>query len=111
MILDDQGKLLGRQDFTPFWLPLNVKAPASPEFRMAGERYIREAGFYLLNGRLYDPEVGRFHTWSPLSGDLHRYDSFNVYARACRRAGVFMQPRCNQTSRWNQLYLLPPDLV
>lgn len=98
-VTDPVGKIVGRQDFSPFAELISVRDAPLISFRKAGERYLPETDTYNIAGRLYEPATARYIMPDPLPGHMERFDSFNRYAHGCRAPGLFMEPRCNQTSK------------
>jgi YD repeat-containing protein len=103
-ITDMNGRIVGTRDYTPFAEPIAVKGNVDVNFRMAGERFLPEIKSYLICGRLYNPQIGRYLTPNPLLGYMEKFDSFNKYAHGCNAYGIFMEPRCNQTKKFNYWY-------
>lgn len=95
-IIDGNGNLIDRVDYTPFAYPAISQNNFNLNFRIAGERYISEINSYIIGGRIYDPQIARYHTPDPFPGFVDRFDSFNQYAHGCSAPGTFMRPRCNQ---------------
>lgn len=100
-IADMNGKIAGQKNYTPFGESIAVREHAVCDFRMAGERFLPEIKSYVIGGRLYEPQLGRYLTSAPSLGYIERFDSFNKYAHSCRASGIFMEPRCNQTAKQN----------
>ena len=96
------GSIKGNRDFSPFGELLMQKGENVTNFRMMGERFIPEIKSYVINGRIYNPELGRYFTPHPMAGNMERFDSFNKYTSGGGGGGVggggFTEPRCNQTS-------------
>lgn len=101
MTLDQNGRVIGDQEFTPFGQPFFKKQSTTSHFRMAGERILPETGFYIIGTRLYDPEIGRYLAPASFPGYMEKPDSFNKYAHGCYASGSFSAPRCNQTKKGN----------
>jgi RHS repeat-associated protein len=99
-IADIKGNIIGKWDYSPFGEPLQKGGDISVNFRMAGERFLPEIKSYFISGRLYEPKIGRYLTPDSLPGHVKRFDSFNKYAHGCNAQGIFMEPRCNQTSKY-----------
>lgn len=97
------GNIIGQQDFTPFGKPYNIEGDISTDFRTTGERFIPEINSFIIQDRVYNPTTGRYSTSNPQSGDIFKFDKFNDHAHACNASGIYMEPRCNQTSKkWYQ---------
>jgi RHS repeat-associated protein len=95
-VVNQRGEVTGEADYLPFGEVIS-KEGEIPEFRTAGERYLSEAGLYLIGSRPYDPQSGRYLTPDPVPPELSQFDTFNRYAHGCRNPGIYMAPRCNQT--------------
>jgi RHS repeat-associated protein len=96
--VDQEGRTIGQRDYSPFGEVTLAQGEMPGDFRTAGERYLPEAGLYLVGNRPYDAQTGRYLTPDSTPPELARFDTFNRYAHGCRNAGVFMAPRCHQTT-------------
>lgn len=99
-IADANGKIIGQQDFTPFAEPTTMKGETADNFRMMGERFLPEIKKSLIGNRLYDPFSGRYLSPDPDPGYIGRFDSFNRYTHGDPDPNNFMEPRSNQTIKY-----------
>ncbi len=57
-----------------------------------GHEYDPESGLYYARARFYDPEVGRFESEDPLTGDVNRPPSLHKYAYASANPLLYIDP-------------------
>ena len=112
-VTDMKGEIIGQRDYTPFGESINIKGDIDINFRMMGERFLPEIKTYLISGRLYEPETGRYLTPDSFPGYMERVDSYSKYAHGCRAPSIFMEPRCNQTKKRLNIFIggivVPPQ--
>ena len=98
-IVNWEGEVVGTLDYSPFAEVTRSRGEQAGGFRMAGEWQDPTTRYTIILGRVYDSKTGRYIGPDPLAGRMGRGDSLNRYAHACAGAGIFPQPRCNQTHR------------
>ena len=89
-ITDGQGNIVERMAYTAFgqrrkgdWRasdPLLPIIPALTNRGFTGHEHIDEMGFIHMNGRVYDPQIGRFLSADPYIQDPHNTQSYNRYS-------------------------------
>ena len=70
-------------------------------YRYLGYRYDAETGYYYLQARYYDPEIGRFISIDDanyISDDIS--SSINLYAYAANNPVMFVDPNGNERYHW-----------
>ncbi|CAB5493885.1 Rhs-family protein, partial [Bathymodiolus azoricus thioautotrophic gill symbiont] len=89
-ITDGQGNIVERMAYTAFgqrrkgdWRasdPLLPIIPALTNRGFTGHEHIDEMGFIHMNGRVYDPQIGRFLSADPHIQDPYNTQSYNRYS-------------------------------
>ncbi len=70
----------GRRRNPADWTYTNVPEPVLTDRGYTLHEHLDEFDLINMNGRLYDPRLGRFLNADPLIGDLFRADSYNSYS-------------------------------
>ncbi len=86
-ITDNRGNIVERMSYEAFgqrregnWQSAGNVVPAFTNRGYTGHEHIDEMGFIHMNGRVYDPEIGRFLSADPLIQDPYNTQSFNRYS-------------------------------
>jgi RHS repeat-associated protein len=77
-MLDSTGEVQTNYAYDPFGVPV-VAGDASNPYQFTGEAWDEEVELLYLRARYYRPEVGRFITKDPWSGDRLRPGTLNGY--------------------------------
>ena len=113
-VSDANGQILERMAYDPWGDRRNVTGPADPNNLITAEKTDRgytqhemldEVGLVHMNGRIYDPTLGRMLTADILVSYPERSTSFNRYAYALNNPLRFVDP-----TGWDIL-ALGPDTV
>lgn len=75
---DAWGKMVMMTDLTQTWFKVGTANP----FRYRGYYYDNESGLYYVNGRYYDPEVGRWLNAYNIMSDEYFTNWYNLFAYA-----------------------------
>ncbi len=75
---DAWGKMVNMTDITQTWFQVGTANP----FRYRGYYYDNESGLYYVNGRYYDPEVGRWLNAYNIMSDEYFTNWYNLFAYA-----------------------------
>jgi len=87
-ITDGQGNIIERMGYSPFgarrggdWTSVTaVGLDLYTNRGFTGHEHIEEMGLIHMNGRVYDPEIGRFLSADPYVQSPHSSQSYNRYA-------------------------------
>ena len=79
LAIDEEGKVLGQRDYSPFGEVLRAQGEIPGNFLTAGDQYLPEAGFHLIGNRPYDPQIGRYLTPDPVLPQLASFATSNPY--------------------------------
>ena len=113
-VSDSNGQIQERMAYDPWGDRRNVTGPSDPNNLIAAEKTDRgytqhemldEVGLVHMNGRIYDPTLGRMLTADILVSYPERSTSYNRYAYALNNPLRFVDP-----SGWDVL-ALGPDTV
>ena len=81
-VVDDQGQLLTRYEYTDFGSPRIVEGTPQTDFLFAGEQWEADTRLIYLRNRFYDPALGRFLSVDPVRGSPWEPASFNQHVYA-----------------------------
>ncbi|HDD23913.1 MAG TPA: hypothetical protein ENF52_00550, partial [Chloroflexi bacterium] len=81
VLTDSSGHVLDVLEYRPFGT-LTSNQPDAPPFLFSGRRLDPETGFYYLNSRYYDPQLGRFIQPDALVQKLDDPQALNRYSYA-----------------------------
>jgi RHS repeat-associated protein len=84
-LVDSTGQLATNYAYDPFGVPL-VGGEVYNPYQYTGEAWDAEVELLYLRARYYQPEVGRFITRDPWTGDSDRPATLNLYAYALNNA-------------------------
>ena len=76
-------------------------------FRYRGYYYDTETGFYYLNSRYYDPELGRFLNADGYINGNGDILGFNMFAYCSNNPVMYKDPSGGYYDFWNQVYEIP----
>ncbi|MCP3925716.1 MAG: hypothetical protein GY714_24370 [Desulfobacterales bacterium] len=86
-ITDNRGNIVERMSYEAFgqrregnWQSAGNVVPAFTNRGYTGHEHIEEMGFIHMNGRVYDPEIGRFLSADPVIQDPYNTQSYNRYS-------------------------------
>lgn len=87
-VVDSSGQLKTRLAYDPWglrrnadtWGPLAEGADISPDRGFTGHEHIEETGLIHMNGRVYDPTIGRFLSPDPFVQDSADLQNLNRYS-------------------------------
>jgi RHS repeat-associated protein len=83
LVLDGQGRALGRAAYGPYGEPLAGGTPDPvTAFRFSGARRQEGSGLLVMGWRHYDPALGRFLEPDPVVASPHDPEAFNRYTYA-----------------------------
>ncbi|VVH60096.1 hypothetical protein BAZOLSSOX_691, partial [uncultured Gammaproteobacteria bacterium] len=104
-ITDGQGNIVERMAYTAFgqrrkgdWRasdPLLPIIPALTNRGFTGHEHIDEMGFIHMNGRVYDPQIGRFLSADPHIQDPYNTQSYNRYSYVINNPLKYTDPTGN----------------
>jgi RHS repeat-associated protein len=77
-LVDSTGGIVTSNAYDPFGVPLTGGGVSNP-YRYTGEAGDAEVELLYLRARYYQPEVGRFVTRDPWTGDVWRPETLNGY--------------------------------
>ncbi len=97
---DDAGEVVARLSYTPFgerrasdWRgPGSPRLPALVNRGFTGHEHLDEVGLIHMNGRIYDPRVGRFLSPDPYVPSPLSAQSYNRYSYALNNPMRFTDP-------------------
>ena len=68
------------QEYTSVWAELGPQIEATTNRGFTGHEHFDKAGFIHMNGRIYDPTIGRFLQADPVIQDPYNTQSLNRYS-------------------------------
>lgn len=92
LVTDQQGRSVAEMTYDPFGAIIAKTGDFESPFGFAGCRMEPEFGLVYMRLRFYDPQLGRFISPDPLSGDLEEPLSTNPYVYVQNRPLDFLDP-------------------
>nr|WP_243108464.1 RHS repeat-associated core domain-containing protein [Maliibacterium massiliense] len=97
-LVDNAGAVVVEYTYDAWGKPLSVTGSAAGTvgkknpYRYRGYRYDEETGFYYLQSRYYDPEMGRFINVDNIAGLVGRLSDHNVFAYCANNPVMYADP-------------------
>jgi RHS repeat-associated protein len=104
IVTDASGNVCYDADYYPFQ---GERTPyvntCTPAYKMAGMKFDQESGDYYTLNRYYPPNLGRWLSPDPLSGDVTNPQSLNRYAYVLNNPTTFIDPLglCGEPDDWD----------
>jgi RHS repeat-associated protein len=89
-LTDSTGAKVATYEYGPYGDLVKKTGSVENPYLYAGYRYDEETGFYYLQSRYYDPEIGRFLTRDTFDGDENVPLSQNRYAYVHNNPALFI---------------------
>jgi RHS repeat-associated protein len=98
-ITDNRGNIVERMSYEAFgkrrdgnWQSLSNVVPTFTNRGFTGHEHIDSMGIIHMNGRVYDPELGRFLSADPFVSDPYNTQSFNRYSYCMNNPFKYTDP-------------------
>ncbi len=73
MLLNEEGKVIWKEDYTPFGTETGDIGDQSNHVKYTGKEIDEETGLYYFNARWYDQNTGRFTSEDPIRDGMNWY--------------------------------------